>query len=231
MRKNNTTFALAALVCTVIFTNACRGTFFSDCGNFISAFLRDPKSVGSVIPSSRFLTKAMTKYIDKKRYYPVSILEIGAGTGAITEKIIEKMNPEDRLDVIEIDSKLSNVLKQKFEKYANVHVHCVSILDWNPAYQYDYIVSALPFNSFDAQTVEVVLHKFKSMIKDKGIISYVELMAMSSVKKSFLRGGKKRDFANNVAHRSDFCKKYEFDKDRVMLNIPPARVYHLKITK
>ena len=229
MRKNSLKLVFAAMFLTAAFNNNCLGSFLSDCSSFISAFFRDPTGVGTIIPSSRFLTKAMTKYVYRKGYYPVRILEVGAGTGAITEKIIQKMTQEDQLDVIEIDPKLCDVLTKKFEQYPNVHVHCVSILDWSTNYTYDYIVSALPFNSFDAQTVDIILNKFKSLIRDKGIVTYVELMAVSRVKKTFLRGDKRRDFANNIAYRSDFCKKYEFDKDIVMLNVPPARVYHLKV--
>ena len=49
---------------------------------FLKKYLQDPQSIGSVIPSSKFLGKAIYKSI--KELDQTNIIEIGAGTGAIT---------------------------------------------------------------------------------------------------------------------------------------------------
>ena len=74
---------------------------------FIKKFLTSPLSIGAIAPSSKYLASKMCKIIDKLENYPV--LEVGAGTGAITKAIIQK-NPK----LIEIDSELSNLLKIKY---------------------------------------------------------------------------------------------------------------------
>jgi len=216
-------------VSAVFVCRSCFSGFLGEFGSFASAFVRSPKNVGSFIPSSSYLSKAMTKYIVKKES-PIKILEVGAGTGVITAKIIEKIGNGDLLDVIEIDPKLCKVLKKKFKRYKNVRVHGVSILEWKPDCQYDFIVSALPFNSFNAQMVGFVLDKYKDWIKNNGVLSYVELRGARK-KKYFLRGEKKQDFKKNMDARVHFKETFEFDKDRVFLNVPPARVYHLRIKK
>ena len=55
---------------------------------FFSAFLRYPKEIGSVIPSSKYLKEGIIKNIDFKnaRY----IAEYGPGTGCITVEILKR---------------------------------------------------------------------------------------------------------------------------------------------
>ncbi len=213
------------------FSSVCVGnSFWSDCKSFVSAYVRSPQGVGSVIPSSRFVSRAMAKYVDCTKG-PVRILEIGAGTGPVTEKIIEKMRPEDHLDVIEIDSNLCDVLRQKFGKHKNIYIHCLSVLDWQPNYQYDCIVSAIPHNTFGVDFVGAVIEKYKSLAKPRGVVTYIELMGFARIKKLFLLGKKRARFLEAFGAITAFRKQFQFDSETVALNIPPAQVYHLKISK
>ncbi len=74
---------------------------------FFMKFIKNPKSIGSIYPSSLQLAQKINQIIDKLE--KVNILEIGPGTGAITRQILEK-NPT----LIEIDSDLCEILKEKF---------------------------------------------------------------------------------------------------------------------
>jgi len=159
---------LSGIVFTVIFSiafcNSCVGNFFADSKAFFTAFLNAPKKVGSVIPSSSFLANAMTRYVQRKDA-PIKVLEVGAGTGALTKTIAARMGEGDLFDVIEIDPDLCDVLRDKFKNNKNVKVHCISISDWNPQYNYDFIVSSVPFNSFRSGTVKTILDKYEALIK------------------------------------------------------------------
>ncbi len=74
---------------------------------FLKKYLKNPQSVGSVIPSSEFLAKAMFRSIKELDQTPV--IEIGAGTGAIT-KHISSLNPL----LVEIDQEFCAVLRQNY---------------------------------------------------------------------------------------------------------------------
>lgn len=204
--------------------------FLSESKSFFSAFIRSPKDVGSVIPSSRFLSNAVTRYVTCEGD-PVVILELGAGTGPFTEKLVQKLRPQDRLDVIEIDPDLCKILEQKFGHLENVHIYCISMLEWNPSYRYDFVVSAIPHNTFNVDFVNSILDKYQELIKSGGIISFIELMWMGKIKKTVLRGKKKREYAKTLDTMSQFRKKFEFTRDAVLRNIPPAHAYHLRIIK
>jgi phosphatidylethanolamine/phosphatidyl-N-methylethanolamine N-methyltransferase len=81
---------------------------------FLKKYLKDPKSMGSVIPSSEFLAKAMYKSI--KELDQTSIIEIGAGTGAIT-KHISSLNPL----LVEIDKEFCVLLRQNYPHLKTIH--------------------------------------------------------------------------------------------------------------
>ena len=74
---------------------------------FLKKYLKDPISIGSVIPSSEFLAKAI--YNSIKDLDQTTVLEIGAGTGAITEHI-SSLNPV----VVEIDKEFCALLTKNF---------------------------------------------------------------------------------------------------------------------
>ncbi|MEI7747594.1 MAG: hypothetical protein WCI81_00820 [Chlorobiaceae bacterium] len=81
---------------------------------FLKKYLQDPQSIGSVIPSSKFLGKAIYKSI--KELDQTNIIEIGAGTGAIT-KHISSLNPL----LVEIDQEFCDLLRQNYPHLTTVN--------------------------------------------------------------------------------------------------------------
>jgi len=78
---------------------------------FFRQWLRSPKSMGSVLPSSRVLARAIAKEV---AWQPGQyVVELGGGTGAITQGLIEHGIPRDRIIVIELDGSLYSYLKDR----------------------------------------------------------------------------------------------------------------------
>lgn len=76
---------------------------------FFRQWLRSPKSMGSIIPSSRALARAVAKEV---AWLPGShVVELGGGTGAITNGLIEAGIPADKLVVVELDRALYEYLR------------------------------------------------------------------------------------------------------------------------
>src|SRR3954463_4524964 len=67
--------------------------------NFLRGLLLRPKNVGAVTPSSPALARAIAAQVDPVRSGPV--LELGPGTGVVTEALVERGVAEDRLIAIE----------------------------------------------------------------------------------------------------------------------------------
>lgn len=76
---------------------------------FFRQWLRSPKSMGSIIPSSRYLARAIAEEV---AWRPGQhIVELGGGTGAITQGLIDRGIPRDRLVVIELERPLYEHLR------------------------------------------------------------------------------------------------------------------------
>lgn len=73
-------------------------------------FLTSPLLLASLIPSSRHLARLVARHVDcpPDRY----VLEIGAGTGTITEGLIESGIPAERIVAVEIDPELAAYLRE-----------------------------------------------------------------------------------------------------------------------
>ncbi|MFN8674140.1 MAG: methyltransferase domain-containing protein [Candidatus Sericytochromatia bacterium] len=199
---------------------------------FAIEIIKKPGEVGAIAPSSKYLGEVIARNVrtnHSSKEQGVNVIEVGPGTGSFTKIIADKLNPNDRLDVIEYNPEFVKVLKDKFKSYPNVNVQCVSITDWKPEYKYDYMVSSLPFNVFDKDFVKQILSHYEDIMKPEGMISYFEYMLFPKIKKQLLPPEKKDNFIKLHEVLSDFRGKYQINKKRVFRNFPPANVYNLKI--
>lgn len=190
---------------------------------FLSKFLQDHKTIGAIAPSSRYLAKAMTKHL-KKYKKPIHILEVGAGTGIVTEYIKKYMPEGSTLHVVEIDKGFYKMLEERFRTNGNVKIYCCSITDLELHDKVDCIISGLPFHSFSPGFVQQILDKYsRDFIKPNGVITFFEYAFLPTLKKMVVR--KDSDYRAVLdtleAFRNEKPNKKE---EMVMLNIPPARV-------
>jgi phosphatidylethanolamine/phosphatidyl-N-methylethanolamine N-methyltransferase len=84
---------------------------------FLRGLVANPRNVGAVAPSSGWLARAVAAQIDLAQ--PGPILELGPGTGSITEAILRRGISPDRLTAIEYDPDFA---KQIAARFHGVHV-------------------------------------------------------------------------------------------------------------
>ena len=77
---------------------------------YLKKFLKQGKRIASFAPSSRYLSQAMCAQIDPEK--PQTIVELGAGTGAVTRVAAEGMHPDSRLLALESDPDFFQVLTE-----------------------------------------------------------------------------------------------------------------------
>jgi phospholipid N-methyltransferase len=78
---------------------------------FLRGFLRNPKEVGSIIPSSKFLTRRVLECGDVTRARV--IVELGPGTGVLTREILRRMAPGATLVAVEINRDFVRLLRHE----------------------------------------------------------------------------------------------------------------------
>jgi phosphatidylethanolamine/phosphatidyl-N-methylethanolamine N-methyltransferase len=83
-----------------------------DAALFFRRWLSNPLQMGSIIPSSPKLGALIAKQIDKRS--SSLILELGAGTGAITKSLISAGISPGRIVVVEIVPEMADHLRAKF---------------------------------------------------------------------------------------------------------------------
>ena len=79
---------------------------------FLKRWLRDPRAIGAIAPSSRQLGAAMASQIPPSSTGPV--VELGGGTGAITRALLDAGIAARRLIVVERDRQLHDMLRETF---------------------------------------------------------------------------------------------------------------------
>jgi phosphatidylethanolamine/phosphatidyl-N-methylethanolamine N-methyltransferase len=84
----------------------------NDAALFFRRWLSNPLQMGSIIASSPKLGQLIAKQIDKRS--SSSILELGAGTGAITKSLISSGISPGRIAVVEIVPEMAEHLRAKF---------------------------------------------------------------------------------------------------------------------
>ena len=116
---------------------------------FLKAWLRQPKSVGSVWPTSAPMARRMAGVIDLSSGLP--ILEVGPGTGTITKAIFEAGLPHHLLWSLEYSHVFAARLKAR---YPSAHViegdafELAKSLGAAGPKQFDCAISALPLLNF-----------------------------------------------------------------------------------
>jgi phosphatidylethanolamine/phosphatidyl-N-methylethanolamine N-methyltransferase len=112
---------------------------------FLRSWIEKPLHVGAVMPSGRLLARTMAQYVDVKSSAPV--VELGPGTGAITNALIEHGVDQKRLVLVEYNPGFCALLRDRYPQARVVQGDAYALRDtlWNvlsmPA---NAVVSGLP---------------------------------------------------------------------------------------
>ncbi|MEX2129327.1 MAG: methyltransferase domain-containing protein [Xanthobacteraceae bacterium] len=79
---------------------------------FIASWIQNPLKVGAVSPSSRALARALAAEVDPS--VPGPVVELGPGTGPVTEALVARGVASDRLVLVEYDPEFCTLLRRRF---------------------------------------------------------------------------------------------------------------------
>jgi phospholipid N-methyltransferase len=181
---------------------------------FLRRFVKTPRQVGSVIPSSPYLTRAMMSKIkwDEARY----VAELGAGTGVFTRAIVRNLEAEraegaeeaeGKVFVFEIDPALRAMIEKE---HPNLTVYgdareLRAIIEAQGVQELDYVVSSLPFAVLPPRVTAAILEAVDKCLKP---------------------GGKFIAYQYSKHMKPYFEKRFGSVKiSFVLRNVPPAFVY------
>ncbi len=181
----------------------------ADEARFIKSWLDNPLLTGAVSPSSPALAHMMALAIDPTASGP--IIELGPGTGVITQALLKRGVEPSRLVLVEFDEKFCQLLARRFPGVRIVRGDAYDlgrtlgdILDEPIAA----VVSSLPLLNKPEQARHALLaHAFELMAPDGVFVQFTYSFVSPIPRK-----------APPVAFEAEASP-------RIWLNLPPARVW------
>lgn len=137
---------------------------------FLQGFLKNPKRVGSLLPSSKFLAHKIVQSVrwDKIR----TIAELGPGTGAITRLMRAELPQSATVFLFERDPKMRNNLKKTYPEfiYHSNASYLVKKMHQEHIYQLDSIICGLPFFNFSREMRHNILSQIHTALRSEGTL-------------------------------------------------------------
>ncbi|WP_159011142.1 rRNA adenine N-6-methyltransferase family protein [Bradyrhizobium sp. S69] len=174
---------------------------------FLRSWIEKPLHMGAVMPSGRVLARTMAQYVDADSTGPV--VELGPGTGAITNALIERGIDQKRLVLVEYNPGFCALLRDRYPQATVVQGDAYTLRDslWNvlsvPAAA---IVSGLPLVTKPMLTrLKLIRDAFLALAPGAPFVQFTYSVA-PPIPKSL----------PGVSTQAS---------ERIWMNLPPARVW------
>jgi ornithine lipid N-methyltransferase len=180
---------------------------------FMGKFFRHGRKIASVWPSSVAMSRATIGKVDWD--HAKVIVELGAGTGAITEQIVRRLQAHTRLISIEREEDFVGVLRRRFSEHENVEIVQADVRELDRLFEargikrVDAFISGLPTPSLPAGVLEPMLASVRRFLAEDGVFSNITEVPFWYWK---------------VYRR--YFKEVSFEL--VVRNMPPGGVYHCR---
>jgi phosphatidylethanolamine/phosphatidyl-N-methylethanolamine N-methyltransferase len=175
--------------------------------HFIRSWLERPLATGAVTPSGRMLARTMAHYVDTAGGGPV--IELGPGTGPVTEAQVEHGIDPARLILVEFNPRFCQLLRSRFPASTVVQGDAyglrrvVANVLWQPAAA---VVSGLPLFTKPLRMRLRLLREAFGVLRPGAPFVQFTYAVVPPIPKAF---------AGVHAEASE----------RIWMNLPPARVW------
>ena len=171
-------------------------------------FLKHPRMLGSVIPSSRFLIDKVLAPVDWNRARV--LVEFGPGVGTITHHILKRMHPSARLIVMEMNQDFVEYLQDtiqdpRLEVFSGSAADIGKVLAERGLGKADYVFSGIPFSTMPEEVRTSIVQSTADATSPDGAFVVYQFSPK-------VRGYLERAFAS---------VKTGFEA----LNVPPAQIF------
>ncbi len=174
---------------------------------FLKGFLRQPRDVGSVIPSSRFLERKMVRMAGIGQAQ--SVVELGPGTGGTTRAILAAMPESATLLAIELDPAFVDHTRDIDDRRLIVHQgsaeQLAELIMAHRLRPPEAILSGIPFSTMPEATGTRIIEAIRDVLAPGGCFVAYQFR------------GAVADRARPIFGEPEVSTEF--------LNIPPMRVY------
>lgn len=174
---------------------------------FLQEFLKHPLQIGSIIPSSRYLERAIIESAGLESANV--IVELGCGTCGTTRAILRHLSSDAKLLSIEVNPRFYAMLSEIDDSRLIPHLGSAEqlrdILDMHGLDDPDVVISGIPFSTMKDGVGSQIIRDIDRLLPPKSrFVAY--------------------QFSGRVA---ELCRPYLGNAKSVLeiRNIPPMRVY------
>jgi phosphatidylethanolamine/phosphatidyl-N-methylethanolamine N-methyltransferase len=178
--------------------------------SFFLHWLSDPRRIGAVAPSSPALAAVMTAEIAPDI---APVIELGAGSGALTRALLDRGIPQRRLALIEQSPQFAFALRRRFPdtRVLCVDAAALGFIDVFPGEDAGAVVSGLPLRLMSASEVSAILASAFTRLRPGGAFYQFTYGWRSPVPRPIL---------DRLGLTATLI-------GRALVNIPPAAVYRI----
>lgn len=180
----------------------------SEAAVFLSEFIKNPRQLGSIIPSSMFLKRRIIRnaaLADAR-----IVVELGPGNGGTTRALLAAMPADAKLLSIELNEGLYRLTRQiEDDHYIAHHGNAADLEEILQKYNLaspDVVISGIPFSCMDREVGNSILKIIHKNLNPAGRFVAYQLSA-------------RVDELNQFYPKAQRCVEFEW------LNIPPLRVW------
>jgi phosphatidylethanolamine/phosphatidyl-N-methylethanolamine N-methyltransferase len=182
--------------------------------------MRSMGPTASMFPSSRHLANALTRPIDFRRAR--TVVELGPGTGAVTNEILKRLRPDAKLFAIDINPIFIDHLSATCSDPRLIPLHgsatdLLSLLPPHDVGPVDAVVSSLGLTSMEPRARMFIMRQIGACLAAHGTMTQYQYAGHFEIAKLKLGG----------FNEARFLRRFfaEVSVGRVLLNLPPALVF------
>lgn len=171
---------------------------------FLKEFLKNPRRIGAILPSSKWLAKEMVSHVCLTGGI---VVELGPGTGIITEALIQSGIDPRNIITIEYSSDLAKRLQKRFPDIQVIEGDASNLIDLlgKKASQVSSVISSLPLRLLPEKKARRIVDQISTLLPvGRKYIQYTYSM--------------KQNFIYRPTRYSQVQSR------KVWWNIPPAQV-------
>jgi phosphatidylethanolamine/phosphatidyl-N-methylethanolamine N-methyltransferase len=166
------------------------------------SYIKKIRTTGAVYESSRYVSRHITNEINSEK--PQIVIELGAGSGNITESILSKLHPDSKLYCFEIEPHFyANLEKINDRRFHLIKGSAADVSKYFELSSVDVIISGLPLSLFD------------QLFRDQLLSDCYDLLKGGGVYRQFLYSLQKKYFLTI----------FDSMEMGVAMNLPPAILY------
>ncbi|QNP68622.1 methyltransferase domain-containing protein [Streptomyces roseirectus] len=195
---------------------------------FLREAARDPRTTGAVAPSGRALARALTEPVRARAPRPLSVLEVGAGTGAVTRVLAADLPRGSRLDLVEANPRFAARLRALPGLPPHTTVHEQRIEDLDTDERYDVIISGLPLTNFAPSDVDKIMSRLLELLHPGGTLTYFAYLGTRRARTLTSSRTEARRHAEVDDVLTTYQRRHAVGRWTVWANLPPAYTWQLR---